>query len=471
MFFMHPGNNGGSGQQGRDASEDSHGPEPPGGMFGNLFGSMFGGKGGKGKGKGGSGDGNADDDPPENKEVNNKRLYELLGIESSATKADIKKAYHKMAMQHHPDKGGDPDTFKDIQSAFEVLSDPEKRQRYDMHGEDGLEEDGMCGPQDLFEQLFGGGMGMGGSRRGGQQPRTKNQIRPMWVTLENLYTSVTRPMPICRKVLGDGDAKACEACEGHGVVVQVIRIGPMVQQMQQPCPVCGGSGSSAKMKTVQEVLDVFIEKGSPDGHKIVFHGKSDEGAGCEPGDVVLVIKQQEHQRFMRKGADLYLEREISLAEALTGFRIVVPHLDGRKLVVRNNPGEVLQPRNGVAVKAVRGGGMPIHGDPFNFGNLFLILSIRFPQALEPAAVSELRRLLGAPEQEEDTTPSATPTTSPTAGAVRTMSNGTIRSSCDETEQVFVEDIDPLDSFTQSKKHGGEAYDEDADRHGMHPWVM
>merc|ERR1719221_1538346 len=105
---------------------------------------------------------------------------------------------------------------------------------------------------------------------------------------------------------------------------------------------------------------------------------------------------------MRKGADLYLEREVSLAEALTGFRLVVPHLDGRKLVIRSKPGEVLQPQHGgVALKAIAGGGMPIHQDIFNFGNLFLVLSIRFPQAIDPAASAELRRLLGAPDEVEE----------------------------------------------------------------------
>merc|ERR550525_2059769 len=120
----------------------------------------------------------------------------------------------------------------------------------------------------------------------------------------------------------------------------------MVQQIQQPCPACNGAGSSAKLRTEHEVLEVFIEKGSPDGHKITFHGKADESPGCDAGDLVVIVKQQEHQRFLRKGADLYLEREVSLAEALTGFKAVVQHLDGRKWIIRSKPGEVLQPQQG-----------------------------------------------------------------------------------------------------------------------------
>lgn len=412
----------------------------PGGIPAGLFEGMLGGK-GKGKGQGMDDDDDEDDeddDVPDSSNKDNTRLYGLLGVESTASAAEIKKAYHKMAIRHHPDKGGDPEVFKDIQQAFEVLSDPDKRQKYDRLGEDALKDDGPSRrEQDLFGQLFGGG---GGSRRG--NPRTKDHVRQIWVTLEQLYTGVTRPLPISRKVVDDAEAtQACQACGGQGVVVQVIRMGPMIQQVQQPCPACSGAGSSAKMRTAREVMDVFVEKGSPDGHKIVFHGKADERPGCDPGDVVVLVRQQEHPHFMRKGADLYLERDVSLAEALTGFRLVVPHLDGRKMIVRSKQGEVLQPQqSGIAVKAVAGGGMPIHQDPFNFGNLFLILSIQFPPSINPSVSGELRRLLGAPEAEE----------------VHEAAYG------EDVEEAQAEDIDPLESSKQSKRPGSEAYDEDAD---------
>jgi len=196
------------------------------------------------------------------------------------------------------------------------------------------------------------------------------------------------------------------------------------------------------MKTKVEVLDVFVEKGAPDGHKIVLHGKADESPGVESGDVIVVVRQQEHKRFLRRGADLYLEEEISLADALTGFRIVVPHLDGRKLVVKSKPGEVLQPgHGGPALKGVQGEGMPFHKDPFTFGNLFLVISIRFPVALPPDVTPELRRLLGAsdPDSEDN--------------AVVEAKDG------DEVEHCVAEDIDPLESSKRAEV-GAEAYEED-----------
>lgn len=396
------------------------------------------GKGGMGPmGMGGFGDEDEDEDqgPEGGDSAKGTRLYELLGVDPNASAADIKKAYHKAAMRHHPDKGGDPEQFKDIQQAFEVLSDQERREQYDLHGEESLKEGGAT-QKDIFEHLFGGG----GKRQGGQQ-RTKDVMRPLWVTLEELYTGARRTLPITRKVLDEegGAAQSCDACDGQGVIVQLLRMGPLVQQMRQPCPKCNGAGTCQRMRTAREVLDVFVEKGSPDGHKITFHGKADERPGCESGDVVVLVKQQEHPRFMRRGADLYLERDIPLVEALTGFKITVTHLDGRRLVVRSKPGEVLQPQQGVALKAVADAGMPIHGDPFKFGNLFIMLSVRFPPALEPTIASELRRLLGGGNAEEEATLGE-----------------------DDVEECFVQDLDPIESAKLSAKASNEAYTEDDD---------
>jgi len=389
----------------------------------------------KGKGRGEA----EDHDEPTAPKVSNTRLYELLGVDRKASSSEIKKAYHRMAMKHHPDKGGDPETFKDIQRAFEVLSDSEQRERYDAVGEDALNEDGGSSPNGLFEQLFGKGKGKG---RGRGQPRTKDNVRPIWVTLEEVYSGVTRQLPIIRKVIDDtAGSSTCSACEGKGRVIQVVRIGPMMQQIQQSCPNCQGSGSSAKLKSQREVLEVFVEKGTPDGHKIVVHGKADEAPGCEPGDVVVVVRLQDHPRFLRREADLYMQVEVSLAEALMGFRIVVPHLDGRKLLVRNTPGKVLKPKQGgLVLKGVRDGGMPIHQDPFNFGNLFLVVSIRFPDAidLDGSGANQLQQLLGSdPDKELDD---------------------------EDFEEAFAEDIEPLQSAKQSKKVPSQAYDEDDD-HG------
>lgn len=211
-------------------------------------------------------------------------------------------------------------------------------------------------------------------------------------------------------------------------------MGPLVQQVPSPCRKCSGAGSCSKMKTEREVLQIFIEKGTPDGHKIIVHGKADEAPESEPGDVVVIVRVKEHPRFLRRDADLFMEHEVSLAEALTGFRCVVQHLDGRKLIVHSKPGEVLQPTSGsLTLKGVRGAGMPIHQDPFNFGSLFLVLTISFPMAL------------------------------PQKSQVAVMALDALG---DDIEEVYAEDIDPIESAKLSSKKVSEAYEEDQEGPGM-----
>merc|ERR1719238_2680723 len=117
----------------------------------------------------------------------------------------------------------------------------------------------------------------------------------------------------------------------------------MIQRMQTQCQTCDGAGKSFKTKQEREVLDVHVQKGSPDGHKIVFREMADEHPDADTGDVVFVCKEQEHAIFKRKGADLFIERKISLVEALCGFTLELTHLDGRKLLIQTTPGEIVKP--------------------------------------------------------------------------------------------------------------------------------
>merc|ERR1719446_2203 len=117
----------------------------------------------------------------------------------------------------------------------------------------------------------------------------------------------------------------------------------MIQQMQSHCSACDGTGKSFKTKQEREVLEVHIQKGSPDQHKVTFREMADEHPNADAGDVVFVLKQQEHADFKRKGADLFIERKISLVEALCGFKMELTHLDGRKLLIKTSPGEIVMP--------------------------------------------------------------------------------------------------------------------------------
>merc|ERR1712166_15692 len=295
--------------------------------------TMFGGGGFSFGGMGGGGMGGPRPD------VDTTGLYKTLGVAKNATASEIKKAYRKLAVKHHPDKGGDPDTFKEISKAYDIVGDEEKRTQYDQFGEEGVGQGGGGG-QDIFD-MFGGG---GGRRQQRGQKKGKSEVQPLNVTLEDLYNGKTRKMSVTRQVIDKSvEVKQCQECDGQGVVIQMIRVGPMIQQTQAACGSCGGKGVTCKKKRVKEVLEVHIQKGSPDGNKVVFAEKSDEHPGVTPGDVIFVLKEQAHATFKRKGADLYIEKSISLVEALCGFEMEIEQLDGRTLIVRSSPGEVITP--------------------------------------------------------------------------------------------------------------------------------
>merc|ERR1719265_2953050 len=116
----------------------------------------------------------------------------------------------------------------------------------------------------------------------------------------------------------------------------------MIQQMQSACHSCNGQGKTFKTKQDREVLEVMIQKGSPDGHKVVFREMADEHPDADTGDVNFVLKQQEHAEFKRKGADLFLERKISLVEALCGFELEITLLESQPLLLRTSPGEIVK---------------------------------------------------------------------------------------------------------------------------------
>jgi DnaJ family protein A protein 2 len=182
------------------------------------------------------------------------KYYKLLDVSKQATDKEIKQAYKKLAMKHHPDRGGDEDTFKSISKAYEVLTNPEKRQIYDQYGEEGLEnmEQGSGGPGpgtdpfDLFSQIFGFNAG-GRSQRG--RPVTPDSTYELQLSLEELYTGTSRNIVFTRDALcgtcnGEGgqDRKQCSRCGGTGRQIHMQQMGLFVQQVQTVCSACDGKG-------------------------------------------------------------------------------------------------------------------------------------------------------------------------------------------------------------------------------------
>ncbi|KAF2322547.1 hypothetical protein GH714_018783 [Hevea brasiliensis] len=351
------------------------------------------------------------------KKSDNSRYYEILGVSKNASQDDLKKAYKKAAMKNHPDKGGDPEKFKELAQAYEVLSDPEKREIYDTYGEDALKE-GMGGgggghnPFDIFESFFGGSPFGGGSSRGRRQRRGEDVVHPLKVSLEDLYLGTAKKLSlsrnvICSKCKGKGSKSGasmkCPGCQGSGMKVSIRQLGPsMIQQMQHPCNECKGTGESIseKDKCVQckgekvvpekKVLEVIVEKGMRHGQKITFPGEADEATDTITGDIVFVLQQKEHQKFKRKGDDLIVEQILSLTEALCGYQFVLTHLDGRQLLIKSNTGEVVKPDS---YKAINDEGMPMYQRPFMKGKLYIHFTVEFPDSLTPDQVKALEAIL------------------------------------------------------------------------------
>ncbi|GBF94698.1 dnaJ [Raphidocelis subcapitata] len=357
--------------------------------------------------------------PP--KKGDSTRYYKILGVDPNATPEEIKKAHRKLALKHHPDKGGDPDTFKEINEAHDVLKDPKKREIYDRYGEDAIKE-GMGGGggggggsmADLFGELFGGG-GRGGRAR---ERRSEDVMHKLQVSLEDIYTGTTKKLSLARKVAcstcsGSGSRSGkryeCNTCHGSGVQVHIRPIGPgMVQQIQARCSECNGSGSSqppsdrcgacsgGALVSEKKTFEVAIEPGARHGQKIVLRGEAGiSEPGLEPGDVVLVVSQREHpvfQRMRHNSQDLVMQKDISLRDALCGVSFTVKHLDGRLLHITSPAGEVVRPNS---FQVVHDEGMPFPGRPYVKGHLYINFQVEFPKTLDAEVVESLRSLLPA----------------------------------------------------------------------------
>lgn len=322
-----------------------------------------------------------------------KDLYEVLGIDRTSSEEEIKKGFKKLAMKYHPDKkGGDEQKFKEINEAYAILSDPQKKQMYDKFGVmDSNDINEMPSMDNIFENLFGFGFGQRNNSRRKRKAMHKTYDLP--VTLEEVYHGKKIPFRIKKKIYKGDDSCECKECNGTGQVIQQINMGFMMTQNITICNVCHGVGSDYKEKDfyhVENELMIPIPEGTPQGSHIVMSGKGDELPGMEPGDVHFVLIYQDHDIFKisdKDPLDIETTIMITLTEALYGFKKYIKSLRGTILEIYLPPRSSLCSRiNGSIEKVIMGEGMCYQGTK---GNLHIYFDILLPDP----NISGLRSLL------------------------------------------------------------------------------
>ncbi|KAH8551973.1 hypothetical protein BGW37DRAFT_493106 [Umbelopsis sp. PMI_123] len=367
--------------------------------------------------------------------VRDTKLYDILGVNENATELEIKKAYRKLAIQFHPDKNPSAgDKFKELSHAYTILSDPEKREKYDAGGVDEVMYDNMPGraqmnAEELFNNLFHG-MGTNfnfayddvhvdtGNKRRRKKERGDDIIHELSVTLEDLYMGATKHINLNKTVLCASCAPTerlktvkCRQCNGTGYLTYSHQGANKIRQARTVCEICSGSGeyrnngckecSGKGIINERKVLEVHVEKGSMNGHKVVFNQESDQEPGLIPGDVVFILKMVPHNRFEIRGKNLYTKIHITLQEALCGFdKILLKHLDGRGIRVKQQAGSVIKPES---FKRIVHEGMPTYRRTDDKGDLYIQILVNFPDDMWTSRknINLLRSLLPGPNDKID----------------------------------------------------------------------
>ncbi len=306
--------------------------------------------------------------------------YEVLGLQRGASEADVKKAYRRLAMKHHPDRNPDPaseERFKEASEAYEVLSDSAKKNAYDQFGHAGLDSNmggrgGGASFSDIFSDVFGdifGGGGRSSVARGSDLRYTLELELEKAVRGDTVEIRVP-VLSVCEECDGSGARKGttaipCSDCGGAGQ----IRVSQGFFSLQQTCPRCRGAGSIIKdpcracggggRVERRKTLSVKIPPGVDTGDRIRLSGEGEAGHnGGPPGDLYVQVAVREHKIFSRDGKDLYCEVPISIADAVLGGELDVPTLGGRvklKIPAETQTGRMFRLR-GKGVAPVRGGG-------------------------------------------------------------------------------------------------------------------
>lgn len=348
-------------------------------------------------------------------------FYEILGVSKNATEAEIKKAYRKKAIQFHPDKNPDnkeaEDKFKEAAEAYEILSNAEKKQRYDQYGHAGVDGQGGFGGQggmnmdDIFSQfgdIFGGGggggspfesfFGGGGGRGGRTRQAVGSNIRiKLKLNLEDITNGVEKKIKYKKKVVAKGVTfDNCATCGGRGQVtrVQSTFLGQM--QTASPCPTCKGMGKKVKnvppgadgmgLMTEEVTTTIQIPAGVADGMQLNVRGKGNEMPGGVAGDLIVLVEEIRHETLERDGSNIIYNLHISFPQAALGADVEVPTVTGKariKIEAGTASGKVLR---------LRGKGVPdVNG--YGTGDQLVYVNVYTPNKLNSEEKAIMKQLL------------------------------------------------------------------------------
>lgn len=340
--------------------------------------------------------------------MNKKDFYEVLGVSKGASETEIKKAYRKMAIKYHPDKNeGDKraeDKFKEAAEAYEVLSNPEKKSRYDQFGHAGMGSaaggfGGGMSMDDIFSQfgdIFGGNNPFesffgGGGSRGRRVNRGSNLRIKVALTLEEIATGAEKNIRVnklnaCNDCSGTGGSlNTCSMCNGSGQVTRIANTILGSMQTSSPCPSCGGQGQTVANKCKScagdgvikspETITVDIPAGVEDGMQLSVSGKGNMGArGGIAGDLIVVIEEEPHSLLKRDGNNLYYDLYVHFSDAALGSTAEIPTIGGKakiKVEEGTQSGKLLR---------LREKGLPsING--YGKGDLLVNINVWTPQKL------------------------------------------------------------------------------------------
>lgn len=337
--------------------------------------------------------------------------YEVLGLKKGATDKEIKKAYRKLVMKHHPDKGGDEKVFKEISEANEVLSDKSKRESYDRYGHTNQRAAQQGGG---FGGGFGGGMtmedlmnefGFGGGPFGGRPREKRGQdiVFNMRITLEDSFNGVTKKFKYkrtsaCGSCNGAGgtDEQTCSACRGSGSVMQQRQTPMGVMNAQIPCHTCAGEGKTMKnvcspcggkgVKHDDEIVSVDIPRGLSEQETLQYAGMGNAIRGGVPGSLLIKVSIQNHKDFVKAGTDLIHNLNLNYSQLVIGDKVEVPTIDGGKI-------RVVIPKYSKLGDKLRITDKGLYNTRNEFrGSMIIILGIEMPTLIEGEELELIEKL-------------------------------------------------------------------------------